>query len=135
MPLQIAQAILPPGALTVTFLVPGHEIWTPRTVRALADRGAGGAPNRSYMLTIGDGQNIVAQVGAADAGTDPGSCDVTWANMPAASSASGALGVTVAPLGPFRLPAGYLLTATIDSPAAGDQWTNAICWYDYAYSA
>lgn len=135
MPLQIAQAIIAPGDQFVAFLVPGHEIWTPRTIRATADRAAGGAPNRSYMLTIGDGQSIVAQVGAADAGSEPGTCDITWANMPAASSASGSLGVTVAPLGPFRLPAGYRLIATIDSPAAGDQWIDAVCWYDYVYSA
>lgn len=135
MPLQVATAAITPGITSVTFLVPGHEVWMPRSLFGIADRGAGGTPNRSYTLVITDGQTVVAQVGALDAGADPGTCDVTFANAPAAAVAAGVVGITLAPLPPLRLPAGYELVLNITNAVAGDEWVTAVCWYDYVYSA
>ena len=118
--------------LAFTFVVPGHQAWTLRSVRAVAGRNVGGAPNRDYVLVITDGTNVVAALAAGDAGTEPGVCSVTWANCPAATSASGSDGVVVAPLGPLLLPAGYQIIGTIQAPAVGDTWVTALVWYDYA---
>lgn len=135
MPLTTAFASVTPGAPDVTFLVPGHELWMPRSIFAIADRAAGGAPDRSYTLQISDGANVVAQVGAVDAGDEPGTCDVTFANAPAAAVNAGTVGITLAPLAPLRLPAGYTLTVTIVNPAVGDTWVTAVCWYDFVLSS
>lgn len=116
------------------FQVPGHQIWKPRSFRATATRGAGGAPDRSYLLTITDGTNVVAAIGADDAGTEPGSIDVTWALMPAAVSSAGAFAVSVAPLAPFSLRPGYQITGTILGAVSGDAWTDVVAWYDYSYT-
>jgi len=70
------------------FTVPGQQIWSPRSFIAVAQRGVGGTPDRAYTLTITDGTNTVAQVGAADNGTEPGLCTVTWCATPAATVAS-----------------------------------------------
>lgn len=134
MPLATAVATVVPGDLGVSFVVPGHEIWSPRSIFAIADRGAGGAPNRSYTLIITDGSQIVAQVGAADVGIEPGTCDVTFANAPAAAVASGSTGITLAPLAPLRLPAGYILQVNINNAVAGDTWVSGVCWYDFVLS-
>lgn len=134
MPLTTAIAAIVPGDPSVNFLVPGHEVWSPRSIFAIADRGAGGAPNRSYTLVVTDGTNIVAQVGADDAGAEPGTCDITFANAPAASVSAGTVGISLAPLAPFRLPAGYTLTVNINNAVAGDTWVFAACWYDFVLS-
>lgn len=133
--LQVVTALLNPGDTGATFTVPGHEIWTPRAVYAVADRGVGGTPNRAYTLSIITGDQIVAQVGALDAGAEPGVCNVTFANTPAASVAAGSIGITVAPLAPIRIPAGYVISVTIDNPVAGDEWESAVCWTDFAYAS
>ncbi len=117
------------------FTVPGDQIWTPRSFYAVADRDAGGVPLRQYTLTITDGTTPVAAVGAKDAGTDPGICDVTWTNTPAASVASGATGVSVAPLGPFALRGGYQIIGEIINAVGTDHWASAVCWYDFIYLA
>lgn len=117
------------------FTVPGHQRWALRSVRANATRDVGGAPNRVYVLTITDGLTIVAQVGAADAGTEPGSCVITWADLPAASVASGNQGVTVAPLPPVMLNPGYEIIGAINNGALADAWDEAVAWYDFAYTA
>lgn len=129
--LTVTAATIPAGGGQFYFTVPGHQRWTPRSVYAVASRAAGGAPDRSYLLTITNGTDVVANVGAADNGTEPGSCDVTWALCPAASVASGPVGVSVAPLAPMVLPAGYLIGGSIIAPAVGDAWVSAVCWYEY----
>lgn len=134
MPLTTASAAITPGDTDATFLVPGHELWMPRSIFAIADRAAGGAPDRSYTLVISDGSNVVAQVGALDAGSEPGTCDVTFANAPAAAVNAGTVGITLAPLAPLRLPAGYTLTISITNAVAGDTWVLATCWYDFVLS-
>lgn len=121
--------------VTFTFIVPGHQIWLPRTFTALASRAVGGIPNRAYTLTITDGTSTVAQVGAHDAGTEPGTCQVTWGNTAANAIGAGTLGVSVAPLGPFTLKPGYVIIGTIVNPAGADTWLSASCWTDFAYSA
>lgn len=132
--LEVVPATIDVGGLSFTLVVPGHQIWRPRSFRALALRGAGGAPSRAYTLTITDSVNVVAAIGAQDAGDEPGTCDVTWANTPAAASHSGADGVSVAPLGAFVLPAGYIVTGAIVGAVAGDSWADALCWVDYDYA-
>lgn len=132
--LQVAVAKIVAPTLTFALVVPGDQYWVLRSVRAVATRAAGGAPNRAYTLQITNAAIVVAAIGADDAGAEPGTCGVTWANTPGGTIASGATGVSVAPLGPFALPPGYTLTGTIISPAAGDTWTSAVCWYDYAYT-
>lgn len=116
------------------FEVPGHQIWTPRSFYAVAQRDVGGAPDRSYLLTISDGTNTVVSVGADDAGDEPGTCSITWAHTPATSVASGAVGVSVAPLGPIVLPSGYQVLGSIVNGAPGDGWLSATAWYDYVYT-
>jgi len=125
----------PSGLETVafTFVVPGNQQWKLRSVLGVAEREPGGIPNRSYALTVTDGTNIVAASGAADAGTEPGSCTVTWCDSDASSVGAGSVGVSVAPLPPLILDAGYVITATITSPASGDQWVSAVAWYDFTY--
>lgn len=131
--LAVLPAVIVPPATTFTFVVPGHEIWVPRSFRAMCTRDVGGAPLRVYNLTISDGTNTVAMVGAQDDGTEPGTCVVTWANAPGAAVASGNQGISVAPLAPFQLNAGYTITGEIIAPAANDTWTDAVAWYDYTY--
>lgn len=113
------------------FTVPGHQEWTIRTVRAVANRHAGGIPNRAYTLTVTNSAIVVAAAGAQDAGTEPGQCSVTWADVPASASAAGSDGVVVAPFGRLRIPAGYVITGEIVAPAAADAWISAVCWFDY----
>jgi hypothetical protein len=134
-PLDVLTLALTPGQTSFAFTVPGHQIWRPRSVFARAQRVTGGTPSRAYSLNIANGDTVLAIVGADDNGAEPGFCDITWANTPAASIGVGALGVTVAPLGPLSLPAGYVITANIEFAAAGDQWVDAVCWLDYDYSA
>lgn len=114
--------------------VPGQQVWYPRSFHAIAERGVGGSPNRSYLLTITDGTNTVAAIGADDAGDEPGTCEITWAMTPAANVAAGDTGVSIAPLGSFTLPAGYQIVGTILNAAPGDGWLSATAWFDFSYS-
>jgi hypothetical protein len=132
--LQVVAAQVVGPTTAFVFVVPGHQIWRPRAVRAVAQRGVGGIPNRAYTLTIGTATDIVAVVGADDAGAEPGTCSVTWANMPAAASQSGPTGVSVAPLGPLVLPAGYVIFGQIVAGTGFDTWESAVCWVDYDYA-
>ncbi len=118
-------------AVTFTFVVPGHQQWTLRSVRADVSRAVGGAPMRAYTLTVTDGTSIVAQSGAADAGTEPGVCSITWCDCPASAVATGTDGVVVAPLPNLVIPAGYVITGTIVNPAGADTWSDANVWLDY----
>lgn len=131
--LQVLPADLQQPTTFFTFIVPGHQIWTPRSFRATASRDVGGAPLRVYNLTITDGTSTVAMVGAQDDGDEPGTCVVTWANAPGAAVASGNQGISVAPLAPFQLNAGYVITGEIIAPAANDTWLDAVAWFDYTY--
>lgn len=130
---QLADVLAP--TLTFRFVVPGHQRWSLRSIFAVASRAVGGTPDRAYLLTVTNGSVIVAQVGAADAGTEPGTCDVTFANTPAAAVSAGPLGVTVAPFAPPPLEPGYVIEGTILNPAAADSWVSAVAWFDFAYTA
>lgn len=132
--LDTTAAVITPGATTFRFLVPGDKIWAFRSVLAVATRAAGGIPDRSYQLVVATSTGPVAAVGAQDAGAEPGTCTVTWANCPASAVDSGTFGVTVAPFNPPTLQPGYTITGTILNPAAGDQWELATAWYDFAYT-
>lgn len=116
---------------TWSLTVPGNQLWYPRSFVAVASTTVGGSPNRAYTLGITDGSNLVAKVGAADAGTEPATVTVTWANVPSAASTSGNIGTTVAPLPALILKPGYVITGTIINSHAGDTWASALCWYDY----
>lgn len=133
--LTVVKAILASPVTTFSFVVPGAQRWTVLTVVGTVTRAAGGTPNRAYQLTVTDGTTTVAAVGADDAGTDPGTCTVTWANTPGGTTASGAVGVSAAPLPNLRLSPGYVITGTILSPVAGDTWASAVVWYDFAWTS
>lgn len=124
-------ADLAPGDQTFSFLVPGNRVWHLLSVYAVCDRAAGGAPDRAFLLTVSYQVATVAQVGAADAGGEPGQCSVTWADTASSSVGSGGVGIAVAPVPKLKLPPGYIITGSIVNPAAGDRWTSAVCWYDY----
>lgn len=121
------------GAL-FAFVVPAGEIWSLRSVIANCARGAGGLPDRAYQLQITDGTNVVAAFGAADAGTEPGDCVVTWAGCPAGADASGAHGIVSAPMRADRCPTGYQIIGQITGSVVGDAWTDAAVWLDYVES-
>ena len=116
---------------TFTVTVPGQQNWQLRSVYAAVTRGTGGTPGRYYTLAITDQTNTVATVAAADAGTDPGTCTVTWADVSASATSSGSVGVSAAPIPKLVLPAAYQLVVTINNPVAGDTFTQVNCWYDY----
>lgn len=120
---------------TFSFTVPGDQRWSLRSIRASATVDVGGSPNRVYTLTITNGTVIVAQVGAADAGGEPGTRVITWADLPAASVAAGTEGISVAPLPPVMLNPGYEIIGEINNGAVADQWDDVVAWYDYAYTA
>lgn len=128
-------AVIAPGDLTFAFTVPGDRYWQIRTVIAVATRDVGGAPDRAYLLTVATSTGPVSIVGAADAGDEPGTCTVTWANVPASAVASGAVGVVVAPFAPPVLYPGYTVTGEITSPAAADEWQSATVWYEYVLTS
>lgn len=125
-------AELAPGDQTFTFVVPGDKQWKIRSVYAVAARDTGGAPDRAYTLTVATSTGIVLAVGAADAGSEPGDCTVTWTNAPGATSEAGMHGVTLAPFNPPTLQPGYTIVGTIVNPAAADEWSLATVWYDFA---
>lgn len=118
-------------ATVVTFVVPGHQLWVLRSIHADVHRAAGGAPNRGYVLKITDGTTTVIQVGAGDAGTEPGTMSLTFADVPASSTAAGAVGTVVAPLAALKLYSGYVITLTILNPAGADAWLDAAVWADW----
>jgi hypothetical protein len=129
--LAITPALLTPPVTSFTIVVPGDQQWTLRSVYAKATRAVGGLPNRAYTLIISDGLNTVAAVGADDGGTEPGTVELTWSNMPGGISTAGAQAVSVAPLPPFILNPGYSIVGAIIGAAAGDTFTVAQCWHDY----
>lgn len=114
------------------FTVPGDKNWKIRSVLATVERGAGGAPGRAYQLTVATSTGPVAVVGAPDAGTDPGTATITWANAPASKSEAGSQGIVLAPFNPPTLEPGYTITGTILNPVSGDIWLSALVWYDFA---
>lgn len=132
MPLKV---VTQPDALTpttFTFVVASTEIWSLRTVVARVDVVPGGSPNRAYALTITDGTNVVSAFGAPDIGDEPGTRTITWANAPGGADAVGPDGVIVAPMVAKAIPTGYAIVGTITTAAAGDTWTDALVWCDYA---
>lgn len=131
--LAVTPAIFQVGQTEIQWVVPGHQTWYPRAFRARAERDTGGAPDRSYSLTVTDGTSVVATVGADDNGTEPGFCDITWCDAPAATVANTNLGVTVAPLPGMKLPGGYIIRLVINNNVGVDQWIDAVAWYDFLY--
>ena len=101
---------------------------------ATVNRHVGGLPNRAYVLTITNGTLVVAQGGAQDAGTEPGTTAVTWTNTPAAAVTAGPIGVVVAPIALPPLEPGYVIQGDILHPAAADSWASAVAWFDFAYT-
>lgn len=133
--LTTALADIVTNPVSFTIKVPGDQRWTLRSVIAQAARGVGGAPNRSYSLAIVTPLGTVALIGADDAGTEPGSETVTWTQAQSNLVSAGGVAVAVAPLPPFILEPGYLLVGTIVQPAGTDQWTGALAWFTYEYTA
>lgn len=131
--LAVAPQTFDVPSVTFTFTVPGDQVWAPRAFRAIAQRAVGGS-TRGYLLTITDSTNTVAAIGATDAGDEPGTCDVTWADVPSATVHAASVGVVVAPLPRLELKGGYVVTGEILNPAAGDTWGEAVAWYDFAYT-
>ena len=43
--------------------------------------------------------------------------------------------MTVGPFPALKLEAGYVITGTILNPVLGDGWIDAVCWYDFTYTA
>jgi hypothetical protein len=118
-------------ATTFTFVVPAGEIWSLRSVVVNVTRGAGGAPGRAYRLDITNGTSVVSAFGAADAGTDPGTCEITWCQAPAGADATGNAGIVSAPMRADRCPTGYQIIGTITGSVAGDLITAATVWCDF----
>lgn len=123
------------SATTFMFVVPAGETWTLRAVNAKATRGAGGTPGRAYRLDITDGTTVVSAFGAQDAGTDPGTCEITWCGAPAGADATGNAGIVSAPMRVDRCPTGYKIVGTITGAVAGDQWASAAVWLDFTLTA
>lgn len=122
------------SATSFTFVVPQGRIWSLRSVFAECVRGVGGVPNRAYTLTITDGTSVVSAFAAADAGTEPGTCEITWCGAPAGSGATGGDGIVSAPMRVDKCPTGYTITGEIVGAVAGDQWVSATVWLDYVAS-
>lgn len=119
-------------ALTFAFVVPAGETWSLRAVNARCARGAGGTPGRAYRLDLTNGTSVVSAFGAQDAGTDPGTCEITWCEAPAGADATGADGIVSAPMRAALLPTGYTIAGTITGDVAGDAWLLATVWCDFA---
>lgn len=131
MPVKVATEPDVLTATTFSFVVPAGEIWSLRAINAKATRGAGGTPGRAYRLDITNGTSIVSAFGAQDAGTDPGTCEITWCGAPAGADATGNQGIVSAPMRADRCPTGYVITGTITGAVAGDAWEHAAVWLDY----
>jgi hypothetical protein len=121
-------------ATAFTFVIPGAQQWYPRSVCATVATAPGGINVRSYLLQITDGTNLVAQVGAADGNVDPATGTVTWANAPAALSATTGQFSSLGPLPDLVLNPGYVITGTILNPFGADTWVSAVVWYDFRYT-
>lgn len=113
-----------------TFTVPGQRRWKLISVVATLSRAVGGAPNRALTLTITNGTNVIMASTATDAGTEPGTLTVTYANAQPTSVASGATGVTLGPLPVVTLLPGYVISGAVVNGAVADQWTRAVAWVD-----
>lgn len=116
---------------TFTFVVPGHQLWTIRSIVGVASTHAGGQPNRAYNLTVTNGATTVVAAAATDAGTEPATVTVTWANMPVSDVTAGNIGVSVGAMVLPTLEPGYVLTGTILGAVGGDAWSSAVAWYTY----
>lgn len=135
MPLTVAVAPAVAANVPFRFTVPGQQRWTVRSVVAVCATQAGGAPGRSFTLQVTDGTNTVALAGASDAGTEPATVTVTWANVPSSAVSSGTTGIVVAAFPNVVISPGYQLVGTVVAGVATDQWTHAVCWYDFANTA
>lgn len=113
-----------------TFTVPGQRIWRILSVVATLSRAVGGTPNRALQLAVSNGTQTILTSPADDAGTEPGTLTVTWANAQPAAVASGSTGVTLGPLPVLTIYPGYVLTGTVLNAQVGDQWTAARIWVD-----
>lgn len=118
-------------ATTFTFVVPAGEQWSLRAVNAQCARGAGGTPGRAYRLDITDGTSTVSAFGAQDAGSEPGTCEITWCEAPAGADATGNAGIVSAPMKADRCPTGYTIVGTITGAVGGDAWTRVAVWLDF----
>lgn len=116
---------------SVTFLVPGDRTWLVRSVFALVNKANSGGAERAYTATVQTSTGVVAAVGAPDAGTEPGQCEITWADVSGSTSAVANFGVVVAPMHLPPLAPGYTITLAVIGGAAGDSFASAIVWYDY----
>ena len=134
MPVGVSVAAAVAANTPFTFRVPGHQNWRLHSIRAVLSRGVGGTPNRFVQLTISDGTNTFITIPGQDAGTEPGTLTISWANTSDTTSSSGSVGVSVAPMGQLFVPAGYTITGTVINGVAADAWTQAVAWYDYTYN-
>ena len=128
----VATAVAANTPFVVT--VPGQEKWRLIAVCATLSRAVGGTPTRSLKLTVTNGTDLLAASPADDAGTEPGTLTATWANAQPASSSSGGTGTTLGSIANLPLLPGYVITGTVISGAATDQWTRAVVWVDYVLS-
>lgn len=131
MPLQVNFTPDTIDPFTFTFVVPGHQLWRLRSVRADVARDIGGMPDRSYRLEVTNGTSVVVASPAGDAGDEPGTTSITWTNANPSAVGAGSDGVVVAPLAPLSLPPGYVIVGTILTAELGDMWLRAVAWYDY----
>lgn len=128
--LYVVNAPAVPANTDFVFVVPGNQRWALHTVCATVSRQVGGLPNRQFQLTIRNGTDTLVVSPAADAGTEPGTCTVTWANCSPLSVASGATGIALGPIPEMTLFPGYTITGAILNSAFNDQWTIATAWFD-----
>ena len=68
---------------------------------------------------------------ASDAGNEPATVTVTWANSGPTAVTAGNVGVSVTTFPTLQLDPGYQLVGTIVSGHAGDRWTTAAVWADF----
>lgn len=111
-------------------VVPGQQVWRLKSVCAVLSRAVGGVPTRRLQLSVTDGTTTVLVSPANDAGTEPGTLTVTWANAAPSAVASGTTGISLGPLSPMVLFAGYTIVGTVVGGVAADQWTSAVAWWD-----
>lgn len=124
----VASAVAANTPFTLT--VPGQRTWRVLSVVAVLSRAVGGTPNRALRLTITDGTNTVMSSPALDAGTEPGTLTVTWANATPTAVASAGTGVSLGPLPTITVLPGYVFSGSVTNGAVADQWTSAVVWVD-----
>lgn len=132
--LKVVTAIDILTATEFMFFVAAGEVWSLRSVVANVARAAGGAPGRGYVLEITDGTSVVSAFPADDAGTEPGACEITWANCPKGSDSTGNEGIVSAPMRADLCPIGYQIKGLITGAVLGDQWLDAVVWCDFQYA-